>query len=168
MRKGLAAGLGEEPPPSTLDTALAAFRRCYSAHLFVGSRLFPDVRRTLEHLSACGIVVGCITNKPQAYTGPLLEQAGVAGLLDFAFSGDTFDRRKPDPTPLLRAADRYGVKPSEAVMIGDSVNDRDAARAAGFAFFFAAYGYAAADDPVLNQADAVIGTFSDLERLLSV
>ena len=167
MRRGLAAGLGTEPSRSTLDSALAAFHRCYRTHLFVGSRLFPGVRETLEDLRARGLVVGCITNKPQAYTGALLDQAGVAGLLDFAFSGDTFDRKKPDPKPLLCAAGQYGVEPSAAVMIGDSANDRDAARAAGFAFFFAAYGYAAADDPALNQADAVIEAFSDLKRLLS-
>jgi phosphoglycolate phosphatase len=167
VRRGLTAGLGTEPPRSTLDSALAAFQRCYRSRLFVASRLFPGVRETLGALRARGLVVGCITNKPQAYTGALLEQAGVAGLLDFAFSGDSFDTKKPDPKPLLSAARQYGIEPSAAVMIGDGVNDRDAALAAGFGFIFAAYGYTAADDPALNRADAVIGAFSDLERLLS-
>jgi phosphoglycolate phosphatase len=125
------------------------------------------VRETLLDLRAKGLVVGCITNKPEAYTGPLLERAGIAGLLDFVFCGDTFAERKPDPKPLLNAAAKYGVEPGRAVMIGDSSNDRDAARGAGFAFVFAAYGYAAAGDPALNDADAVIERFSALSRLLS-
>lgn len=165
VRRGLAAGLGAAPTPATLATALAAFHRCYRANLLEASQLYPAVDDTLRELRGRGIVLGCITNKPQAYTEPLLEQAGIAGLLDFVFSGDTFDRKKPDPTPLLNAAEKYGVEPGDAVMVGDSSNDRNAARDAGFTFVFAAYGYA--NDPELKQAGPVIETFADLSRLLS-
>jgi phosphoglycolate phosphatase len=167
VRRGLTAGLGQAPSPPVLDTALAAFHRCYAGNLFTASKLYPGVHETLTVLRGHGIALGCITNKPKAYTGTLLERAGIDTLLDFAFSADTFDRKKPDPTPLLRAAERFGVAPSEAVMIGDSRNDREAARAAGFDFIYAAYGYARADDPGLNQGNATIGSFGELAELLS-
>jgi len=167
VRRGLTAALGAPPERATLDRALAAFHRCYRDKLFVASRLYPQVRETLLDLRARGLVVGCITNKPAAYTGPLLQRAGIAELLDFTFCGDSFAEKKPDPKPLLNAAGKYGVEPARAVMIGDSINDRDAARGAGFAFVFAAYGYAAAEDPALNEADAVIERFADLSLLLS-
>jgi phosphoglycolate phosphatase len=167
VRRGLTAGLGVAPSETVLDAALAAFHRCYRANLFSASRLYPGVPETLLDLRRRGIVLGCITNKPQAYTDPLLEQAGIAGLLDFAFSGDTFDTKKPHAKPLLRAAAEYRIAPADAVMVGDSKNDRDAAGSAGFGFVFAAYGYASPDDPELNQADAVLGAFSSLSELLS-
>jgi phosphoglycolate phosphatase len=147
--------------------ALAAFHACYAENLFTASRLYPGVHETLADLRDQGFVLGCITNKPQAYTGTLLDKAGIATLLDFAFSADTFDRKKPDPKPLLAAAERFGAEPAEAVMIGDSRNDQAAARAAGFDFVFAAYGYARADDPDLNRGRAAIGSFAELTELLS-
>ena len=167
VRRGLTAGLGEAPSGPVLEAALAAFHRCYRANLFNASRLYPGVPETLRDLRGRGIVLGCITNKPQAYTAPLLEQAGIAGSLDFAISGDTFETKKPDAKPLLGAADKHGIAPADAVMIGDSKNDRDAARSAGFGFIFAAYGYASPDDPELNEADAVLEAFSGLSELLS-
>jgi len=167
VRRGLTSGLGHVPSPAVFDTAIAAFHRCYADNLFTASELYPGVHETLADLRGHGIVLGCITNKPKAYTGTLLDKAGIDALLDFAFSADTFDKKKPDPTPLLRAAERFGVDPSEAVMIGDSRNDREAAGAAGFDFIFAAYGYARADDPALNQGRATIGSFSELAELLS-
>lgn len=166
VRRGLAAGLGHEPEPQILDTALADFDRCYRDHLFVASRVYPGVADTLERLRAADVRLACVTNKRARYANALLRQCGILPLIDCVVGGDTFTTRKPDPAPLLGAARLCAVDPREAAMIGDSINDRDAARAAGFAFIFAAYGYAEPDDPALNQGNAAIRSFTELPALL--
>ena len=93
--------------------------------------------------------------------------AGVERQLRFVFGGDSLPAKKPDPIQLQRAAADFGVAPAEAVMVGDSLNDREAARRAGFGFVFAAYGYSRADDPALTDGLAVIRKFGDLGALLS-
>lgn len=151
-----------------LARTLVAFDRCYASHLFVTSRVFPGVEDTLAALRARGIKLACVTNKRERYARALLDQAGLSALLDFVIGGDTLPTKKPDPGPLLAAAARSGVDPRESAMVGDSVNDRDAAAGAGFTFVFAAYGYAAADDPALNRGNPVIDAFSALPELLCV
>jgi len=142
------------------------FRRCYAEHLFVDSRLYPGVAETLAALSGAGIRVGCITNKAEAFATALLNQAGIGGALDFIHGGDTFGIRKPHPEALLRTAAKYGIPPAEAVMVGDSINDFEAARRAGFDFIFARYGYVNSDRATLETARGTIGEFAELRGLL--
>jgi phosphoglycolate phosphatase len=110
--------------------------------------------------------VGCVTNKRERFARDLLSRAGIDGQMRFVYGGDTFGARKPDPVQLLMAAERWSVAPEDAVIVGDSINDREAARRAGFGFVFAAYGYARADDPALGDGLAVIRTFRELVPLL--
>ena len=96
----------------------------------------------------------------------MLELAGIGSFMSFTYGGDTFSRRKPDPEPLLRACEAFAISPGQAVMIGDSSNDMNAAAAAGFQFVFAAYGYASVDlSDTANQIMA-ISEFSQLRELL--
>ena len=158
--------LAATPDSALLAATLAAFDRCYAVNLFRESRLYPGVADTLQSLRAAGIVVGCVTNKRERFARALLATAGIEGEFDFVYGGDTFSRKKPDPLPLLEAARVFAIDPVAAVMVGDSVNDRDAARRAGFAFVLAAYGYVRADDADSDSAFAVIERFSELGELL--
>jgi phosphoglycolate phosphatase len=148
--------------------ALEAFDRCYAENLYRESRLYPDVPATLDALAAAGLVVGCVTNKRERFARELLRRAGIDRQLHFLFGGDTLSAKKPDPVQLLRAAADSGIAPADAVMVGDSINDRDASRRAGFGFVFAAYGYARADDAALSDGLGVIRKFGELPALLSV
>lgn len=107
-----------------------------------------------------------MTNKREAYARALLEQAGLAGRLAFVIGGDSVERKKPDPEGLERAGREYAVDRAECVVIGDSIYDREAARAAGIAFIFASYGYGRADDPALTDGLASITGFDELPALL--
>jgi phosphoglycolate phosphatase len=166
VRKGLTARLGKAPDPALFERSLDVFSRCYRENLFRDSRLYSGVAETLSALKTAGMRLGCVTNKRETFARTLLDRAGIAPSLDFVYGGDTFDARKPDPTPLLEAATHFGIAPSAAVMVGDSTNDREAARGAGFGFIFAAYGYARPDDPALADGLATIAQFSDLGELL--
>lgn len=166
VRRALTAGGGGPPDDALLRSALEAFKRCYQEHLYVASRLYPGVPETLEALAAAGLKLGCATNKPEAFARELLDQAGIGASFDFIHGADSFATKKPSPEPLSRAAEKFAIPPNQAIMVGDSRNDLDAARAAGFDFVFAAYGYAQRDDPVLNAGLATIDSFAALKQLL--
>ena len=138
----------------------------YRERLFVSSRLYPDVPETLAALRSSGLIVGCITNKSEAFAMDLLEQAGIGSMFDFVFGADTFAAKKPDPEPLNQAAARFAVPAHESVMIGDSPNDSEAARRAGFRFVLARYGYVPAGAGDRLQQDMSIGSFHELPELL--
>ena len=163
----MSAGLcGRPGEPALFPLAFEAFDRCYRVNLFRESRLYPQVPETLDALTSAGLVVGCITNKRLQFARELLRRAGIERQLRFVFGGDSFPSKKPDPVQLIEAARMFGIPPGECLMVGDSINDREAARRAGFEFAFATYGYARADDPALGDGIAAIRNFSELRPLL--
>ena len=81
-------------------------------------------------------------------------------------SGDTLPRKKPDPLPLLHAAEFFGVPPRKALMVGDSISDVKAARAAGFRIVCMSYGYNHGEDIRDAGPDAVIDEMTRLPGLL--
>lgn len=166
IRRALAAQGNDAPDATLVAEALEAFKRCYREHLFVDSKLYDGVDATLARLAAAGLKLGCATNKPEVFAVDLLSEAKIGHFFEFIHGADSFANRKPHPEMLTRAAERFGIDPPQAVMVGDSQNDSRCARAAGFGFVFAAYGYAPSDDPELAQADTRIESFADLSQLL--
>ncbi len=124
-----------------IDGAVAAFRRHYAAVSGERTTLYDGVLPALEALRERGIAMACVTNKPAAFTGPLLERMGIAGYFGATVSGDTLAEKKPHPAPLLHACRLLGADAATALMIGDSANDAEAARAAGMPVLLVTYGY---------------------------
>lgn len=105
------------------------------------SALFPGVLQGLQALRARGLPLACLTNKPLAFTLPLLAAKGLDGFFAHVFGGDSFARKKPDPLPLLETCRALGSQPAHTLMVGDSENDARAARAAGCPVALLSYGY---------------------------
>lgn len=127
----------------------------YAAAICVHTRPFPGMLELIAHLERDGAQWGIVTNKPAAYTEPLLEAIGLATRAGVVVSGDTLAERKPHPRPLLYAAERLGIDPRECVYVGDAERDVLAARAAGMRAVVACFGYlGAGDDPRAWPADA--------------
>lgn len=124
-----------------IDAAIGVFRRHYSAVNGLHTRLYPGVRDTLEALRARDLKLAVVTNKPEAFTVPLLERMGLAAHFAAVVSGDTLPTRKPDPAMLHHACAQLGVGAAQALMVGDSANDALAARAAGMPVLLVDYGY---------------------------
>lgn len=103
--------------------------------------VYPGVREGLQALRARGLRLACLTNKPLSFARPLLEQKGLAPLFEQVFGGDSFERKKPDPLPLLKTCEALGTQPARTLMLGDSSNDAQAARAAGCPVVLVSYGY---------------------------
>ena len=116
----------------------------------------------LQGLSARGLRLACLTNKPRDFARPLLEAKGLAGYFDHVFGGDDFERKKPDPLPLLKTCEALGTAPARTLMIGDSSNDARAARAAGCPVVLVTYGYNHGEPVRGVDADGFVDAISEL------
>jgi len=105
------------------------------------SIVFPGVVEGLEQLKDMRLPLACLTNKPIAFTTPLLKDKGLSIYFDHVFGGDSFERKKPDPLPLLKTCEALRSSPARTLMVGDSSNDAQAADAAGCPLVLMTYGY---------------------------
>ncbi|MEY3141402.1 MAG: hypothetical protein RL298_2143, partial [Pseudomonadota bacterium] len=105
------------------------------------SKVFPGVMEGLELLKGMGLPLACLTNKPLSFTTPLLKDKGLAAYFELVFGGDSFERKKPDPLPLLKTCEAFRSSTSRTLMVGDSSNDAQAANAAGCPVVLMTYGY---------------------------
>ncbi len=143
MRRALSGNVDPDPTlaPTLLEEALERFHFHYGAHLDQGSPLYPGVAQTLATLKARGYRLALITNKPARYLPDLMATCGLDGHFELMLGGDSLARRKPDPMPLAHVLNHFGLAAHQMVMVGDSRNDIEAARAAGCASIGLTYGY---------------------------
>lgn len=167
VRRALINDLEGEPESSLFERAYPMFLELYSAHTSERSRLFPGARAGLAFLKRAGARLGCVTNKAARFTKPLLRDLGVYDEFELVISGDTLPKKKPDPLPLLHAAEHFKVQPQQALLVGDSISDVKAARAAGFAVVCVSYGYNHGTDIRIANPDAVIDSLSELADLIA-
>ena len=153
-------------PGDLMARALPVYERCYSECNGRHSALYPGVSEGLEALRNMGMPLACVTNKSGRFTVPLLEQLGLARYFGQVIAGDTLAQKKPDPAQLLHAAQRFGVAPGDMLVIGDSVNDAEAARAAGCPVFCVTYGYNEGRDVRELDVDAIVGSIAEATRLI--
>ncbi len=166
VRRALVGQLDGEPEAADFDRAFPIFLELYRDNTSQRSRLYPGIREGLDWLKGNHYRLGCVTNKAAQFTEPLLRDLGVRDDFEIVISGDTLPRNKPDPLPLLHAAAYFGVEPAEALMIGDSVSDVKAARAAGFRIFCMTYGYNHGQDIRDFHPDAVMDSLVEVQGLL--
>jgi phosphoglycolate phosphatase len=162
VKRALTGELWPTDEPAQFEQALALFSDHYEQNLCRRSYLYPGVVEGLTRLREDDYRLVCVTNKHSRFTRPLLEQLGIWTLLDWVGCGDQFARHKPHPESLLYAANHFGFAPAECWMVGDSANDVQAGRAAGFGVLCVPYGYHG-DIPVENLgADAIIDSLAVL------
>ena len=124
--------------------------------------VYPGVREGLQALRAKGLRLACLTNKPLSFARPLLEQKGLAPLFEQVFGGDSFERKKPDPLPLIKTCEALGTQPARTLMLGDSSNDAQAARAAGCPVVLVSYGYNHGQPVREVDADGFVDALAEL------
>jgi phosphoglycolate phosphatase len=127
---------------------------------------YPGAADALHTLHQAGLRTAVVTNKQQRFALGLLARLGLSGDVDLVVGGDTCERRKPDPQPLLFACEQLQVPASRGLMVGDSINDVLAARAAGMPIVCVPYGYNEGRDPRSLECDAMLGTLAELPALL--
>ena len=166
VRRALVGQLDGEPDEADFQKAYPIFLDLYAENTSKRSVLYPGVEEGIVYLKSAGYKLGCVTNKAAQFTIPLLKELGIYDHFGIVVSGDTLPKKKPDPMPLLHVAEHFGVDPEKSLMLGDSVSDVKAARAAGFQIVCMSYGYNHGMDIRDAHPDAVIDSMSELENLL--
>jgi len=166
VKRALLGQLDGEPSEADFQQALPIFLELYADNTSKRSVLYPGVREGMAYLKSQGYKLGCVTNKASQFTIPLLQALGIHDEFGIVVCGDTLSEKKPHPLPLLHAAEFFGIQPEKALMLGDSVSDVKAARAAGFQIICMSYGYNHGEDIRDSHPDAVIDSMVELRTLL--
>jgi len=166
VRRALVNQLDGEPEEELFQRAYPIFLELYAENTSKRSHLYPGVREGLDWLKAQGFKMGCVTNKAAQFTIPLLKDLGIHDEFASIVCGDSLPEKKPHPMPLLHSAEFFGVKPENALMIGDSISDVKAARAAGFKIVCMSYGYNHGVDIRDAKPDAVIDSMAQFPEVI--
>ena len=138
----------------------------YSGVLGSSAKLYPGLADLLNQLKILGISWGISTNKPRAYTAPLLERLAIQPAPGSVVCPDDVSQRKPHPESLYLNCKHLDCAPHEAIYVGDHLRDIQAGRGAGMYTIAAAYGYIEAhDDPASWNADDLVTCSTQLSRL---
>jgi phosphoglycolate phosphatase len=156
---------GCEPAPGQMERAVAVFQQHYAAVNGENTRFFSGVREGLAAWQATGLPLGIVTNKPAAFTEPLLIRTGLAHYFSCIVSGDTTPHRKPHPAPLLHACAALGSVPADNLHIGDSKHDIETARQAGCTVYCVPYGYNEGELVRAEDCDALVADLGVALRL---
>jgi len=95
----------------------------YQNYLCVESVLYPSVKSILDELKAQNKSLVVLTNKPMQFVPELLSKLGIAEYFDWVLGGDSFDKKKPDPLPMLKILAHFDIKSEKCLMVGDSRSD---------------------------------------------
>ncbi len=168
VRRALVNQLQGEPDEVLFQQAYPIFMALYAENSCQRSYLYEGVREGIDWLKSQNIRLGCVTNKAAQFTLPILKKLAVFDDFESIICGDTLAERKPHPLPLLHSAERLGVAPEKALMIGDSISDVKAARAAGFGIICMSYGYNHGADIRDSNPDLVIDSMAQLVNVIKV
>ncbi|WP_299236166.1 phosphoglycolate phosphatase [uncultured Halomonas sp.] len=147
---------------SLLERAHAAFLAHYARAPGAHTRLYPGVRECLDGLRDRDLPLALVTNKPEAFIAPLLDDLGLADYFSLCLGGDSLAEKKPHPAPLLHVAAHFAVSPSACLMVGDSRHDIAAGKAAGFRTLAVPYGYNHGEPVRDSDPDSVVESLAEL------
>ena len=158
--------MGKAPTAIEIEALYAhawpSYQRHYLAINGHYARVYPGVEAGLQALRHAGLRLACLTNKPTSFALPLLRAKGLEGYFEQVFGGDSFDKKKPDPLPLLKTCEALQTAPARTLMVGDSSNDAQAARAAGCPVVLVTYGYNHGQPVRAVDADCYVDALHEL------
>jgi phosphoglycolate phosphatase len=167
IHRVLAVDFTEEQVAKHFDTALASYQHHYLAINGDYSTLYPEVIEGLQAMRAQGLRLACVTNKPIAFTLPLLAKKELAGYFEVIYGGDSFARKKPDPIALLQVCADFNLPPAQVLTIGDSSNDAQAARAAACPVLLVPYGYNHGEAIQNVETDGIVASLLEAANLIN-
>jgi len=167
IERTLTGSMDGKPDADLFQQALPIYERSYKAVNGKHTTIYPGVNEGLDLLRAQGFPLVCVTNKSERFTLPLLDVVSLSSYFVSVVAGDTLPQKKPDPAPLLHACRQLKIAPAEMLMIGDSLNDAQAARAAGCPIFCVTYGYNEGHDVHTLDVDAIVASLVEAARLIS-
>jgi phosphoglycolate phosphatase len=151
-----------------LSLYAAAYDHYQAAYRELNGRwaeVYPGVEEGLARLQAAGVRLACLTNKPGEFARDLLAAKRLDSVFEQVFGGDAFERKKPDPLPIVRTCAALGTAPARTLVVGDSRNDAAAARAAGCPVVLVTYGYNHGEPVRDVDADGYAASLAELPAL---
>ena len=142
--------------------ALDLYQQHYRAINGQHAHVYPGVVAGLQALQQAGLKLACLTNKPVGFAHELLKLKGLDGFFSLVFGGDSFAAKKPDALPVRETCKALGTLPARTLMIGDSSNDAQAARAAGCPVLLVTYGYNHGEPIRSVEAEGYLDSLADL------
>ena len=160
-------GLNMEESAPEFESKRLRLLELYSKVLGSAAKPYPGLETLICQLQQRGIAWGICTNKPRAYTQPLMETLAFTPAPSCVVCPDDVEKTKPHPEPLYLSCRQIGCTPQQAIYVGDHQRDIEAGRRAGMYTISAAYGYIeAGDDPALWGADARVECSTELSPLI--
>ena len=154
-------------PASLYDAAWDAYQSAYRGLNGRFAQVYPGAAEGVRALRDAGLRLACLTNKPGEFARELLRAKGLASSFELVFGGDAFERKKPDPLPVVKTCEALGTVPGATLVVGDSRNDAAAARAAGCPVVLVTYGYNHGEPVRGVDADAFVDSLAQLPALLA-
>jgi phosphoglycolate phosphatase len=131
--------------PGTTDDqaqdALAFFLEFYNNHMIDHTVLYPGVAETLDRLSAAGVKMAVLTNKPVRMSRAIVDALGVSQYFECVYGGNSFEQKKPHPMGIAALLAECATDPGRAIMVGDSAVDIRTARNANVMSCGVTYGF---------------------------
>jgi phosphoglycolate phosphatase len=167
VRKAIGVDFSENEVEQRFAEAMALFEQHYFDVNGEFASAYPGVHEGLQEMQDKGLRMACVTNKPIAFTLPLLKKTGLHDYFEIIYGGDSFAKKKPDPMQLLQVCADFELKPAQVVAIGDSINDSQAARAAGCKVLAVPYGYNHGQAIQDVDSDGIVSSLLEAAHLIS-
>lgn len=167
VRKTIGVDFSESEVERRFAEAMALFEQHYFDVNGEFATAYPGVHEGLQEMQAKGLRLACVTNKPIAFTLPLLKKTGLHDYFEIIYGGDSFAKKKPDPMQLLQVCVDFELAPAQIVAIGDSINDSQAARAAGCKVLAVPYGYNHGQAIQDVDSDGIVSSLLEAAHLIS-
>ena len=146
-----------------IERGLSLFLVYNEEHIVDRTRLYPGVVETLTTLRNADMTLVIVSNKNVALCCKVLKTLGADGYFASVIGADSLPERKPSAEPLLKVLRDFGIPPERAVMVGDSVNDIAAGKAAGMVTIGCTFGYGEMAE--IADADYLIDSLPGLLEL---
>ncbi len=156
----------KKDPTPVFANAEKLFAHYYSL-ISANSLMYEGVEKSIIDLKAKDFLLGCVTNKPAIYTEALMNHSRLSDFMDIIVSGDTTEKKKPDPLPILHALNQLNIEPKDAIMVGDSIVDIEAGFEAGTYIFTVPYGYQFGESIISDKVDYAMSNFSELTQIIN-
>lgn len=166
IRRSIAAYMQHAPDEAIFEQGQTLFYQHYADNVR-HSKPYDGAVETLVALQDKGLKLACVTNKPERFTLPLLDESGLLDFFEVVVSGDTLPKKKPDPIQLRYICAKFNVLEAEAMLVGDSLTDVAAAHAAGCYIVTVPYGYNQSRPIDHSLVDETIANLTDLVQLLT-
>ena len=148
-----------------VETAVSLFQKHYGIHLLDQTKLYPNVRETVDYFSNKKNAI--LSNKPVSYIKKILDSLNFQNSFDLTLGGNSLDSRKPDPKGLQTIIKKLNCLAENVLMIGDSAVDVETGRNAGVLTCGVTYGLGDQSSLHDSKPDYLIDDLSKLKSLFN-